>query len=64
MLLPDASNFRNYRQGRAYRYVGGQPLRSPLRLEIPHTGHWHVAIDLAGAAGQIHSNVRVLDRVS
>jgi len=57
--LVDSANFRAYRSGRSFRAIGGRALRSPLRLEVPHGDHWHVVIDLGGAAGRIHSDVRV-----
>lgn len=58
--LMDSSNFRSYRAGRQYRYTGGHATRSPVRLQIPHSGHWHVAIDLGGYAGTVRSSVNVL----
>ncbi len=58
--LMDSSNFSSYRTGRRYRYTGGHATRSPVRLQIPHSGHWHVAIDLGGYAGTIRSSVNVL----
>lgn len=58
--LMDNSNFSNYRAGRRYRYTGGHTTRSPVRLQIPHSGHWHIAIDLGGYAGTIRSSVNVL----
>lgn len=58
--LMDSSNFSNYRAGRRYRYTGGHATRSPVRLQIPRSGHWHVAIDLGGYAGTLRSPVNVL----
>jgi hypothetical protein len=58
--LMDSSNFSNYRAGRQYRYFGGHATRSPVRIPIPSSGHWHVVIDLGGYAGNVRSSVRVL----
>ncbi|MBN1461164.1 MAG: DUF1883 domain-containing protein [Armatimonadetes bacterium] len=58
--LMDSSNFSSYRAGRRYRYIGGHATRSPVRLQIPHSGNWHVAIDLGGYAGSVRSSVTVL----
>jgi hypothetical protein len=58
--LMDSSNFNNYRNGRQHRYIGGLAKKSPVRLQIPHTEHWHVAIDLIGLGGNVRSSARVL----
>lgn len=60
VLLMDANNFANYRNGRRHEYFGGQAIRSPVRLQVPTSGHWHVAIDLGGRSGSIRSAVRIL----
>ena len=60
VLLLDESNFQRYRQRRSYRYHGGRALRSPVRLQPPHSGSWHVVIDLGGGRGQIRSACRVV----
>jgi hypothetical protein len=58
--LMDNSNFSNYRNGSAHRYVGGHATRSPVRLAIPSAGHWHVAIDLGGHSGSVRAGVRLI----
>lgn len=58
--LMDDSNFRSYQAGRRYQYVGGYATRSPVRLAIPRSGHWHVAIDLGGYVGRVGSSVKVI----
>jgi hypothetical protein len=58
--LLDSSNFNNYKNGRKYRYIGGLAKKSPVRLQIPTSGHWHVAIDMRGLRGTVRSSVRVL----
>ena len=58
--LLDSSNFQNYRSGRRHRYIGGQSKRSPVRLQIPRSGHWYVAVDMGGYKGQVSSSVRML----
>ncbi|NMC53377.1 MAG: DUF1883 domain-containing protein [Chloroflexi bacterium] len=58
--LMDSSNFSNYRAGRRHQYIGGYMTKSPVRLQIPHSGHWYVAIDLGGYSGTVRSSVRVL----
>jgi hypothetical protein len=58
--LLDDSNFHSYQAGRNHRYYGGHATRSPVRLQIPNSGRWHVVIDLGGYAGTIRSSIRVL----
>jgi hypothetical protein len=57
--LLDDSNFRNYRNGRAYRGYGGIPKRSPMRLQVPHSSHWHLVIDWQGLRGSARVGVNV-----
>ncbi len=38
--LMDSSNLSNYKNGRRHRYIGGLAKQSPLRLQIPNSGHW------------------------
>ena len=58
--LMDSSNFSSYKSGRSHRYTGGLATQSPLRLPIPHSGNWHVAVDMQGLRGSTRAGVRVL----
>ena len=58
--LMDSSNFQSYRSGRRHRYLGGHARRSPIRLQIPRSGHWYVAVDMGGYKGKVNSSARVL----
>lgn len=58
--LLDSSNFSSYKSGRQHRFIGGLAKRSPLRLQIPRAGRWHVAIDMQGLRGSTRASVRVL----
>ena len=58
--LLDSSNFSSYRNGRRHRYYGGLARQSPVRLQIPHSGHWHVTVDMQGLRGNVRSSARVL----
>ncbi len=58
--LMDSSNFQSYRSGRRHRYIGGHAKRSPVRLQIPRSGHWYVAVDMGGYKGKVRSSVRML----
>lgn len=58
--LLDGSNFSSYRNGRKHRYFGGLARSSPVRLAIPNSGHWHIAIDMQGLGGSVRSSMRML----
>ncbi len=58
--LMDSSNFSAYKSRRRCRYTGGHYTYSPVRLKIPRSGHWHVAVDLGGYSGKVGSSARVL----
>ena len=58
--LMDSSNFSSYKNGRKHRYYGGLAKRSPVRLQIPHSGRWHVTVDMQGLRGNVRSSVRML----
>src|SRR3569833_2856174 len=60
--LMDSSNFQNYRSGRNHRYYGGLAKRSPIRLQIPSSGHWHVTVDMQGLVGTVRSSIRMMAR--
>lgn len=55
--LMDESDFSSYRAGRSHHYHGGLVERSPFRLVAPHTGKWHLTIDLGGYSGNVKAGV-------
>lgn len=58
--LLTSSEFSNYRNGRAHRFIGGLAKRSPVRLQIPNSGNWHVVVDMQGLRGSTNASVKVL----
>ena len=58
--LMDSSNLSSYRNGRRHSYRGGLAKQSPVRLAVPHSGHWHVTVDMQGLRGTVRSGARVL----
>ena len=58
--LLDSSSFSSYRNGRSHRAYGGLAKKSPVRLQIPRSDHWHVAVDMQGLRGSVRSSARVL----
>jgi hypothetical protein len=58
--LMDSSNLGSYKNGRQHRYYGGLARRSPVHLQIPHSGHWYVTVDIQGLGGSVRSSARIL----
>lgn len=58
--LMGPSDFNNYRNGRNHHYHGGLQQRSPARIAVPHSGTWHVTVDMQGLRGNTRSSVRVV----
>jgi hypothetical protein len=58
--LMDSSNFSNYKNGRQHRYIGGLLKRSPAKLQVDNSGHWHVTVDMVGLRGTVRSSIRVI----
>lgn len=58
--LMDSSNFQSYKSGRQHRYYGGLAQKSVIRLQIPHSGTWYVAVDMQGLGGSVRSSVDIL----
>jgi len=45
---------------RGARFYGGHATRSPVRLQVPSSGHWYVVVDYGGLPGRGRAGVRVL----
>lgn len=58
--LVDSPNFNNYRNARRHKFYGGLAKKSPVRIPVPSSGHWHAVIDMQGLRGSTNASVRVL----
>ncbi|MFW6116390.1 MAG: DUF1883 domain-containing protein [bacterium] len=58
--LLDSSNFRKYKAGRRHKHYGGLMRRSPARLVVPRSAHWHVVVDMQGLRGTTRSAIRIV----
>ena len=58
--LLDDINFSRYKSGGQHTYYGGLAKTSPARISAPHSGHWHLVIDLGGYAGTVSASVRTI----
>ena len=54
------ANFRYYKMGPSFTYLGGYITLRPYYAVIPQTGFWNVTIDLGGYEGCIGSSVKVI----
>ncbi|WP_377288770.1 DUF1883 domain-containing protein [Rhizobium sp. SG2393] len=59
-LMTD-QNLKLYKQVLKHQFVGGVAKKSPLRLVVPASGHWHLIVDMQGLHGLAQSSIRVLD---
>ena len=58
--LMTSSEFSNYKNNKQHRYIGGLAKKSPIRLQIPNSGHWYVVVDMQGLSGSTRASVRTL----
>lgn len=60
VMLLDSSNYNSYRSGSSFRCHGRHYDRSPVLLKPPHSGYWHLVIDLGGRSGSIRHAINVI----
>ena len=58
--LMDHDNFNLYADSKNCKFIGGRAEKSPARLTIPKTGHWHIVVDKTGFEALANSNVRAI----
>ena len=58
--LMTSSEFSNYKNGRRHRFIGGLARQSPIRLQVPNSGHWYITVDMQGLRGSTKASVRTL----
>jgi hypothetical protein len=59
--LMTENNFALYKQAMKHQFIGGVARKSPIRLTIPQSGHWHVVVDMEGHHGQSNSSIRIIE---
>jgi len=57
--LLDSTNLSLYKRGKQHRCYGGHVTKSPYKVAIPRSGHWHVVIDRGGLRGRVRASVSV-----
>lgn len=58
--LLDSINFQSYKSGRRHSFSGGRATKSPVRIPVPHSGRWHVAVDMQGLGGSVRTSIRTI----
>jgi hypothetical protein len=58
--LMTGANFQRFTELLDFKYLGGVAKKSPIRLAIPETLHWHLVIDAEGHSGLAESSVKML----
>jgi hypothetical protein len=59
--LLDSSNFLKYKRGAAHRCIGGLAKRSPVRLQVPSSGHWYAVVDMQGLRGSTRASFKKIN---
>jgi len=60
--LMNATNFLRFTETLKHQFVGGVAKKSPIRLTVPESGHWHVVVDMEGHNGQVESSVKMIGK--
>lgn len=58
--LMTSSNYSAYKNGRRHTYYGGLATKTPVRLQVPSSGHWYVTVDLGGYDGKVSASINLL----
>ncbi|MCY1668444.1 DUF1883 domain-containing protein [Rhizobium sp. SL86] len=58
LLTP--GNFQRFSEKLDFKYTGGVAKKSPVRIVIPESGHWHLIVDAEGHAGLAESSVKMI----
>lgn len=60
--LLTAGNFQRFTETLKHQFVGGVAKKSPVRLTIPESGHWHLVVDMEGHNGLAESSVKMIEK--
>ena len=58
--LMTPANFQRFKETLDFKYVGGVAKKSPIRIPIPESGHWHMIVDMEGHHGLAESAVKMI----
>lgn len=57
VFLVDSMNFSKFKRGQSFEYTGGHYNRSPITLQVPHSGYWTAVVI---PSGRVEASVDVL----
>ena len=60
VLLMNTINYNAFKRGKRHRYIGGLARKSPVRLQVPSAGAWHLVVHFGGYKGRAKIGVNVL----
>lgn len=58
--LMTAPNFQRFKETLDFKWVGGVAKKSPVKVTIPETAHWHLIVDMEGHHGLAESSVKMI----
>lgn len=58
--LMTSGNYQRFTEMLDFKFMGGIAKKSPLRLTIPETSHWHLIVDCEGHHALAESSVKML----
>ncbi|MFK0330516.1 DUF1883 domain-containing protein [Rhizobium sp. NPDC090275] len=58
--LMTSPNYQRFTEVLDFKYVGGVARKSPIRVPIPDSGHWHLVVDMEGHHGLAESSVKII----
>lgn len=58
--LMTAPNFQRFKETLDFKWVGGVAKKSPVKVTIPESAHWHLIVDMEGHHGLAESSVKMI----
>ena len=58
--LMTPGNFQRFKETLDYKFLGGVAKKSPLKIAIRESGHWHLIVDMEGHHGLAESKVKMI----
>lgn len=58
--LMTPGNLQRFKETLDYKFLGGVAKKSPLKIAIPESGHWHLIVDMEGHHGLAESKVKMI----